>query len=453
MRATYSLTHVFLWAKKGTAGGDGVISGSQTVTVQASATDSADAKATGLAGGIIAGAGAGSTATVAPTIQAYTLGNITATTSLSITAALTPKTIARTIGVAVSYLYGVGASNSQAIDDATISAYVGAGSQLTGGTLSVSAQQLLPSDTTPSAYASAVAAGGGTLLGANATVANASTSGSVEAYTGRSVKLPDGDVSISATSNTAQSAVAIGVSVGYVALGADTCTANSSVTTEATLGANASTNLTRTGAISKVDITDTNLPATSNQKLYVYQPGQPIQVYTGAAGATLGTGTPSSTISGTSAAYSPQSGLRWKWVESASLSRTVDLGKTSTVTNWTFNGNANNPWQYIDSSTGQPYIDPTSGLNVPIGQIVNQPGGPVFRETITGSASDGASLLIYYHNGHFGFAPANPVQTESDGRTIDPWTYNYATYGSLTLTMSVKADNSRRQRPETRACT
>ncbi|HEV3085266.1 MAG TPA: hypothetical protein VGY66_36260, partial [Gemmataceae bacterium] len=229
---------------------DGVISGSQTVTIQASAKDTADAEATGLAGGIIAGAGAGATATVAPTIQAYTLGNITATTSLSITAALTPETIAKTIGVAVSYLYAVGASNSQAINDATIAAYVGTGSQLTGGTLSVSAQQLLPSGTTPSAYAFAAAGGGGTLVGANATYANASTSGSVAAYTGGSVKLPDGDVSISATSHTAQSAVAIGVSVGYVALGADTCTAGSSVTTAATLGAKVSTDKGRTGAIS-----------------------------------------------------------------------------------------------------------------------------------------------------------------------------------------------------------
>jgi len=229
---------------------DGVISGSQTVTVKASAMDTADAEATGLAGGIISGAGAGATATVAPTIQAYTLASITATTSLSITAALTPETIAKAIGVAVSYLVGVGASNAQAINDATIDAYVGIGSQLTGGTLSVSAQQLLPSGTTPSAYAFAAAGGGGTLLGANATVANASTSGSVEAYTGGAVKLPDGDVSISANNNTAQSAVAIGVSVGYIALGADTCTAGSSVTTAATLGVGASTDVGRTGAIS-----------------------------------------------------------------------------------------------------------------------------------------------------------------------------------------------------------
>ena len=61
-------------------------------------------------------------------------------------------------------------------------------------------------------------------------------------------------------------------------------------------------------ASSTLDITDTDKFGSQEQTLYVYQPGSPIQEYTGQAGVTLGSGTPSATVSGTSASYDPEAG-------------------------------------------------------------------------------------------------------------------------------------------------
>ena len=217
---------------------DGPIADSNNVTVAATATDAADAVATGLAGGIVAGAGAGATAAVAPTVQAYTLGDIAATDAITISAKLTPTTMAQGLGVAVGYSAGVGASTANADNDATIDAHVGDNSSLTGGaSLCVLAQQIA-AGSTPSADAFALAGGGGLLVGGDAAVSEASSSGTVAAYTGNNVTLPDGGVSIDALNTTSQSATASGLAIGFIAGGADLSSTSSNVTTSANLGNN-----------------------------------------------------------------------------------------------------------------------------------------------------------------------------------------------------------------------
>src|SRR5262249_21882267 len=67
----------------------------------------------------------------------------------------------------------------------------------------------------PASTRSSVTAGaGGVLVGINATVSTAMTSGMVQATTGTGVFLPDGDVTIDATSTSNQSAASTGVAVG-----------------------------------------------------------------------------------------------------------------------------------------------------------------------------------------------------------------------------------------------
>ncbi len=238
---------------------DGPITGSQNVTVRATATDTADAVAIGLAGGVNAGAGAGATAAVAPTISAYTLGNIAASKSIMIAATLTPTTMAQAVGVAVGYEAGVGASTANADNGATINAYVGDNSVLTGNAaLTVMAQQA-PSGTAPSANAFSAAGGGGLLVGADAAVAAASSSGTVDADTGNSVTLPAGGASISALNTTSQSANATGVSVGYIAAGAVVTSASSNVTTSANLGNDNSINSTTANVSVEAIGSDQNL--------------------------------------------------------------------------------------------------------------------------------------------------------------------------------------------------
>jgi hypothetical protein len=209
---------------------------------------------------------------------------------------------------------------------------------------------------------------------------------------------------------------------------------------------------------STVDITDTNQPAATRQTLYVYQPGQPIAVYKGAAGATLGTGTPSSTITGTSATYNPTAGLRWQWVEKATLGRTITYDRTVgagswSVSNWAWtSGTPTNPWEYVDPNTSQ-----ATGSTPPVGQQITDTSleNTAFTESITGSSHIGFHWVVQYHhdsngNTNFGFANADGP----DDPNYDPndtvyhsfsggsdWYYYYPDSATLTLTSSVKADN------------
>ncbi len=231
-----------------TAHVDGKVTGSSSLMVQAAATNTSDAEATAFAGGIIAGDGAGAYATTSPTVSAYTLGNITATGAVQITATVTPQAIAKALGVAVGGV-SIGVSLTQATVSPMVSAYAGANSTITAASLTIMAGQMQDSASDPTANAYAVAGAGGALLGVQATESTATDSGTIQAYTGDSVTLPDGAVSIIATNQTAQSAYATAAAVGLVAAGGSNATAISGVTTSASLGTNTKTNNTRTGAL------------------------------------------------------------------------------------------------------------------------------------------------------------------------------------------------------------
>src|SRR5581483_11972878 len=107
---------------------------------------------------------------------------------------------------------------------------------------------------------SATAGTGGILVGLNATVSTAMTSGTVQATTGAGVFLPDGAVTIQAISTSNQSAASTGVAVGgFFAIGVDVANANSNVATLAQLGAGAMTSPSRTGNLTvEATGTDTN---------------------------------------------------------------------------------------------------------------------------------------------------------------------------------------------------
>ena len=216
----------------------------------------------------------------------------------------------------------------------------------------------------------------------------------------------------------------------------------------------AGTNSLSSTVNSLVDIIDTNQPAASQHSLYVYQPGVGVSTYKGTANeseADLLAGSRFDFTSGTSTSYSPASGLRFQWQLQANLSRNLDLGFNSkgninsiSPGNWVFatpegEVNANDPWVYLDNGSPTPVV---SGQSSPYGTIVSDPSleNDDFYESITGSASASYTQLVYYHDGHFGFAPTSPSFSDSSG-VVDPWLYSYFDSASITLTNSVKADN------------
>ena len=220
----------------------------------------------------------------------------------------------------------------------------------------------------------------------------------------------------------------------------------------------AGTNSLNSTVSSKVDIIDTNQPAATQHSLYVYQPGVGISTYRGTAGETdadlLAGSTPAFTT-GTTATYAPETGLRFQWQLEANLTRNLGIGfdgkgniNSLSPGNWVFSTpsgevNANDPWVYLDS-----FGDPTpvvKDVSTPTGSIIYNPSleSDDFYESISGSASASApyTQLVYYHDGHYGFAAASPSFSDSGG-TVDPWYYSYIDSASITLTSSVKADNS-----------
>ncbi len=216
----------------------------------------------------------------------------------------------------------------------------------------------------------------------------------------------------------------------------------------------AGTNSLSSTASSLVDIIDTNQAAASQHTLYVYQPGVGVSTYKGTAGETeaqLLAGSRFAFTSGTSASYSPESGLRFEWQLQANLTRNLDLGTNSSGDinsispgPWTFmtpqgEVNANDPWVYLNNGAPTPVVQ---GQSSPYGTIVSDPSleNDDFYESITGSVSASYTQLVYYHDGHYGFAPANPSFSDSSG-VVDPWYYQYIDSATLTLTNSVKADN------------
>ncbi len=142
--------------------------------------------------------------------------------------------LADALGIGVSAGVTIGASVATAEADGSVSASVGDGAKLGGaGGLEVSGKRESVAD---GVKARAVAGTGGLFFSANASVAKARNSGSVEAVTGTNLQFGAGDISIKAEQNTRQLAESLGISAGILAVGATVADAESDTTTRAFMG-------------------------------------------------------------------------------------------------------------------------------------------------------------------------------------------------------------------------
>ncbi|MFM7034377.1 MAG: beta strand repeat-containing protein [Planctomycetia bacterium] len=186
----------------------------------------------------------------------------------------------------------------------------------------------------------------------------------------------------------------------------------------------------------RVEINDTYR---NQHTIYVNRPGIGTETYEGgvneSADAIMNRG-PKSFTAGATTTYSPLAAQRWVWTLKASMSRSITMPQneaTWAVGNWQWSfpsGQPNNPWRYVQG-TGS-WTDTT-----PSGRrIIGLATDPVFKQTISGSSSlYSAGWRGSYGIGNFGFAR----QSESDSRAY--WNYWYPGTASLTMEMSVKADN------------
>ncbi|HEY9380770.1 MAG TPA: leukotoxin LktA family filamentous adhesin, partial [Burkholderiales bacterium] len=218
------------------ASAGGTISNATSLDVAALSAGSVSSKSIAAAGGLFAaGTGAGADAFDRSVVRAYIADNasikVNGTTEVEATAK--PQTKAEAYGVAVSGGLSIGASVAKAEADADVAAYVGNLANVTTDNLDVIARSLEP-DAGQTAYAKAIGGSGGYLFGANATVADASSSNTVASYVhdGASVTVP-GIVNVAATNNSEQDAEAFGIAAGIIAAGANVATARSNSSTDA----------------------------------------------------------------------------------------------------------------------------------------------------------------------------------------------------------------------------
>ena len=150
-------------------------------------------------------------------------------------------------GLSVGAAGAIGASVAESNSSGTTRAYVGNSADLSKvAALNVNAGNTVGSSYGNSAYA--VAGAGGGLVGASGAEARAVSSGDIYATTGSGVKLPGGDVVLSATRQSHQEAETFGVTAGgYLAIGVTISRAESSGLTKAELGTNTVTEDDREG--------------------------------------------------------------------------------------------------------------------------------------------------------------------------------------------------------------
>ena len=247
-------------AAGGTCGGAVTIGDTGTVsslTVEAHDNSQGETQAYAVAAGIgVALNGAVAYTHVHPSeVSARLSGaaSINVTGAIQVTADAAPSARATAFGVAVSGGAALGVSYAQADDNVNVISTVGNGSQFTAGSLSVNAGLSVPTSGAAqprNAYASAIAGGGGILLGAEGAFSSATTSGTVAASIGNNALLPDGDVSIGADSISETLSEATGVGIGFIGIGLAFTSATSHIATNASLGTNANTSSTRDGALS-----------------------------------------------------------------------------------------------------------------------------------------------------------------------------------------------------------
>ncbi|WP_063195857.1 leukotoxin LktA family filamentous adhesin [Bradyrhizobium sp. AT1] len=196
--------------------------------------------ATALGGGIVAGSGADAEATENSGVLAEIGAGASITTSASgigtlVSAAIAPNLSSEAIGVSVGG-GAVGVAIAKSTVGATVTADVGDAVSFSGGALDVSAKALVPTSGTTT-WAKALAGGGGSLIGAQGSYAQASQNATVSAYGGVGIRLPNANVTIEAENDSAQYAEATGLSSGFLALGATVAQTSSSAHTYAYLGA------------------------------------------------------------------------------------------------------------------------------------------------------------------------------------------------------------------------
>lgn len=217
----------------------GMAGGGKTVTdviVDASDASTAIAHATAGTAGILAGSGAVGTASVGGQVQAA-IGDgsaVNATDNITVSATATPSTEADALGVNIG-LGAVGASVATAQTSATTKATLGSGVTVSAVSFDLLASREIGA--APSALARATGASGGLLLGANATVALAASGGETTALVGDNSTLTvSGTTTVKAETNSQQTSSGVGLSAGFIAVGADYSRANSSSLTQAVLG-------------------------------------------------------------------------------------------------------------------------------------------------------------------------------------------------------------------------
>jgi hypothetical protein len=223
-------------------GGSGLLVGQEAgstvgdLLITASDDSVAVASAKAGAGGIVAGSGADATASVRSTTIAK-LGDdakVKASGTVGVSATTTPSAKASALGVNVG-AGAVGASLATATSGAQVSASLGNNDTVEANNIEVIASRKV--GTAPTAQADALGAAGGILLGANATVATATSTGATEATVGEDSSLRYTDnATVSATDSSLQISAGRGFVNGLVSVGADLSLASSDTTTLAAIG-------------------------------------------------------------------------------------------------------------------------------------------------------------------------------------------------------------------------
>lgn len=210
--------------------------GELIVVADSAATAVADATSA-RAGLGLAASGSVATSTVNPQVllsvgEGSTIGTAAAT---SLSALAAPRAVAIARGINVSAGVSIGASVASATAAPQVRAVVEDDVQFSGGTLSLLAQNR-PADGTDSAFAQAIGASGGALVGANATLATARSQAQVRAILGNGVSLPDASAFVRANNYSRQRAIGLGLAAGFVAVGANDVEATSNGLTLAEAG-------------------------------------------------------------------------------------------------------------------------------------------------------------------------------------------------------------------------
>ena len=226
-----------------------VTSSANGISVGASSNDSvttlAIATSVALGGAAASGAGATASASVNPNVEAYSGSgsSLNAAGDIAIAASSSNTATVTTYGLAASTGIAVGTTTATATANGSVLAHM-------DGAVSGANNLTVQASGTDSSIANATAASGGIYAGAG-TVATATTSPVVRAYSGGTISARNAMI-VAATLTPKANATALGVSVGALAVGVSSATSTVSPTVDAHVGGNitaASLNVTATQAL------------------------------------------------------------------------------------------------------------------------------------------------------------------------------------------------------------